>query len=570
MTFNNVTLICSTGLAYTKVANRVRDSFMVKKNFMDARYMDMISFRTYVNIVQGNITKIDRKEQYVVVNKNGFLYYDLLFLMSGEQYQMPLRSDRTPFREKPENVFILNNAVDANNAVLKLKYLHNKHKNSNFVIIIYGHFLQAHCAINGLLTYGVPGKHMVLVEPFPYSMAIEKRHRHNVSIYNDPEIDQTVYDHIRSEGIVIYSSFYFIDWTYDTVDNIITHAKFESRHNMLQMECMALFYFNEKEISPSIYKIINNAGLVYDGRLVIDNKCHTNDPKIFGAGTLTKYSRKYYAPNMIHKFYNRVEIGHRLGLQIKDLLLPQKAKQAGRREAGWNFHIERGASLVQRYVQPIMRYCRLPGGLFYFSVIKPGRRIPLETAISMENYGQVLITGNCRDVSKQGYFQLHLNEFSRVETITCLTTFPIDIYNLFCLWGKHERLLNNMMLRFEMVMITDLFEYFKEPWAYALYHDKFNHLLDELNMLMTSTVGVSGQSLINDVITMYKQHKWQALSEDANEQMEEKFSMYAYPKIIEQKVLDFIKKNLSDLPMYAHPVVVRALLRNYENSPLFS
>lgn len=39
-----------------------------------------------------------------------------------------------------------------------------------------------------------------------------------------------------------------------------------------------------------------------------------------------------------------------------------------------------------------------------------------------------------------------------------------------------------------MVLITDLFDYFREPWAYAIYHDKFNDLMDELNYLMTSAI----------------------------------------------------------------------------------
>lgn len=57
---------------------------------------------------------------------------------------------------------------------------------------------------------------------------------------------------------------------------------------------------------------------------MIDPKCQTNDPKIYGAGTLTKYSRKYYASQMTHKYFNRIEIGHRLGQQIKEMLISSR------------------------------------------------------------------------------------------------------------------------------------------------------------------------------------------------------------------------------------------------------
>lgn len=44
---------------------------------------------------------------------------------------------------------------------------------------------------------------MVLIEPFPYSMALEKRQRHNVTIYNDLDIDSAVYEHFKNEGIMV-------------------------------------------------------------------------------------------------------------------------------------------------------------------------------------------------------------------------------------------------------------------------------------------------------------------------------------------------------------------------------
>ncbi|KAJ8967039.1 hypothetical protein NQ314_003156 [Rhamnusium bicolor] len=261
----------------------------------------MISLRTYVNVCQGKLTKIDRRDQYIVVNDNSFLPYDYLFFMTGEQFRKPEKGNRTPFAEDPDNVFVINHGIDANNA-------------------------------------------------------------------------------LRS----------------------------------------------------------------------------TNSLK-----------------------------------------------------ARWNIHLERGDSLVPLYEKPIMRYCRLPGGLYYLSINKPGRVIPLETAISVENY-------------------------------------PIDIYNIYCLWGKHEKLLNNLQLRFEMVLITDFFEYFKEPWVYAIYHNRFEALLDELNILMTSTVGHDGFSLITEVIELYKKNKWK------------------------KKVLEFIQDNMDHLPMYAHPLVIKAMLEGFNKSPMFT
>lgn len=56
---------------------------------------------------------------------------------------------------------------------------------------------------------------------------------------------------------------------------------------------------------------------------MIDHECRTNDPYIYAAGTLTKYSRRYLARTKSHKYYNRIEIGQRLGLAVKRMLSPK-------------------------------------------------------------------------------------------------------------------------------------------------------------------------------------------------------------------------------------------------------
>ena len=44
-----------------------------------------------------------------------------------------------------------------------------------------------------------------------------------------------------------------------------------------------------------MFKAVNDAYLVFDRRLVVDKGFQTNDPCIFAAGPVTKFSRKYYA-----------------------------------------------------------------------------------------------------------------------------------------------------------------------------------------------------------------------------------------------------------------------------------
>lgn len=91
------------------------------------------------------------------------------------------------------------------------------------------------------------------------------------------------------------------------------------------------------------------------------------------------------------------------------------------------------------------------------------------------------------DVSEKGYFKLHVNEYGTIETMTCLAPFAIDGWKLYKIWGKHVKLLNNLAERYKAGLISDLYEYFEEPWASAIYHDKFTILENNMRSLMTTT-----------------------------------------------------------------------------------
>lgn len=64
---------------------------------------------------------------------------------------------------------------------------------------------------------------------------------------------------------------------------------------------------NIKFVLP--YTAINESGLVYDGGLVVSPTFETNDPRISGAGTCVRYSRRLYASRSMHKYYCSEDIG---------------------------------------------------------------------------------------------------------------------------------------------------------------------------------------------------------------------------------------------------------------------
>lgn len=62
---------------------------------------------------------------------------------------------------------------------------------------------------------------------------------------------------------------------------------------------------------------VNDACLVFDGRLVIDANFHTNDVAIRAAGSFTKYQRIYHADQWTHANYNSREVGIHVSVWVK-------------------------------------------------------------------------------------------------------------------------------------------------------------------------------------------------------------------------------------------------------------
>ena len=129
-----------------------------------------------------------------------------------------------------------------------------------------------------------------------------------------------------------------------------------------------------------------------------------------------------------------------------------------------------------------MTYGVLPGGLDYLHIRKPGRRIKYDVQLSDSDHGRELITGS---VESGNYFRLHVNQYRSVETVTCLVRpdkVKIPVANFLRLYGLHERYLNNLVSRYDEGLISDFYLYFKDPWATAIFHDRFQDFRQEVSL----------------------------------------------------------------------------------------
>ncbi|XP_054010116.1 cilia- and flagella-associated protein 61-like [Hylaeus anthracinus] len=288
----------------------------------------------------------------------------------------------------------------------------------------------------------------------------------------------------------------------ELIEAIVLRSKGDTR----TIECDALLNFSEKTINMEIFLAICRSGLVFDGQLVIDPEFRTNDPFVFAAGTVTKYCRRFYAESWEHKYYNSVEIGERLANILRSTIdSHQRGVQVPFARVKSKTYLTlpsfRSANVVS---------CTLPGGYRYLHVRKPGKTVLRKLAIRYDFYGSVLVTGSC--ASEIGYFRIRLNRFDSVETITCCNRKDFEVRHVISLYGKHESLLNELKTRYQKSLIADFYAYFREPWALAIFYDRFECLLVENRATLLSKTAVPGSSLIDDCVRALIKSKWEPVS----------------------------------------------------------
>ncbi|XP_014600081.1 PREDICTED: cilia- and flagella-associated protein 61-like [Polistes canadensis] len=586
--FTNLTLISPNGLPYEKKHNDLKWDMMIPFKGKYCRdYRHLITRRAWINVVYGTLLAINRKEKYVTVMDQGNLSYDFLILTCGLQYQKTLFRDKKMETQKEGDITkseIIWNCLTINDDVEAYE-----------AIVFYGHNIDCYCALHGLLKHGIKGSWITLIEP---KLKLCDRHD-NVFFYNC-EVDTTIMNSILENEINILLGWNVINWNLleecKNNKNKITSIVVRSGNKIRTIPCDIFFNFYNKQIDTnsfletfglscilclcfdrlyanyfSLILIIHiyipaicRAGLVFDGRLVINPEFRTNDPFVFAAGAITKYSRKFQAELFEHKYYSSIEIGERLGKVIRKVIEIYQERK-GRCD-----HFDRSKSnlLLPEFRSPIIVSCVLPGDYHYLYVSRPGNKLPRDISIKQSLYGDVMITGNC--LSEIGYFRLRVNSRNFVDSITCCSKKNFEVHHMIALYGKHDSMLNEVKYRFKNSLILDFYAYFREPWAMALFYDRFECLRVENRATLLSKTNVSGgDSLIEDCVRALLKSEGNEISEKDRNLIEKKYVGSVYQQEIENSIVDFLQFSEEDLPVYCTPRFVRWLYADIESSPLF-
>eukprot|EP00798_Chlamydomonas_sp_ICE-L_P016739 gene16739-23010_t len=203
------------------------------------------------------------------------------------------------------------------------------------------------------------------------------------------------------------------------------------------------------DVSKTIFYCLNDTGIVYDGRVVVDNRFRTNDPNIYAGGSLSKLSRKF-SSTVQYEHYNSCEVGQRLAESVV-------ASFSATADDGKLPNLTKAKSIG----------CNIPGGMVF---VMSGTPAAMQSpSVEPPEGGKMLGTQTAR-----GVFHVNLDASSRVHSILYFGHHSLQVLKLASLVGVHTSYLNHLVPRYEAGEIEDLVEYFAQPWAELLFHDHFS------------------------------------------------------------------------------------------------
>ncbi|XP_075452366.1 cilia- and flagella-associated protein 61 isoform X2 [Ascaphus truei] len=546
--FNNIMLISTHGLPGNSPLVSSKDcEFLASSYCYNDKDYALMSLRSWVNVVVGKMTGIDRAAKFVIVSNDRKVPYDHLILCTGQQYQVPyptgadiselLTNSEVPdcstqrYTSKiPSNLFTLQ---DREHCLKAMNWLKDNIVKKEGNVIVYGNTIDSYTTISTLLSLGISGVRIHLVQPPPTS---------NTTCFNNLSIEEAVQKALSAAGVTSYNNCKLAQWNDGADPDTIQCASFTTDTKPLRLQCSVVFNFFQKKIDYEAFKAINDACLVCDKRLVIDTTFHTNDVSIRAAGSLTKFSNRYYANEWTHSNFSSKEIGFQLAANMLHLFDSTLEPICEPPED------------LDRLV-PIYKGAKIQGGIvpggYYLHVAKPGIPFPLKAQMAQPNYGREIATGNAMNGD---YFRLHINQYNMVETITCLSRNPFPESNFICLYEQHELLLNNLCARFEEGLIMDLYSYFMEPWSMAIYHDRFIDFKQEVRQILASEQ-VHDQPSMKQLTQRVAYHKCN-LAEQPRKYLKQMFEQNGYKTAVEKSILNYLNYNSNHLSMFARPGMV--------------
>ncbi|GIL72909.1 hypothetical protein Vretifemale_3052 [Volvox reticuliferus] len=268
-------------------------------------------------------------------------------------------------------------------------------------------------------------------------------------------------------------------------------------------------------VSHALFACLNDASLVFDGRLVVDSAFRTNDPSIYAGGTIAKLSRRFSGAHL--EFYNSRDVGTKLAASLVAHFTAVAA-------AGSDGQPDTAAPQLTGLHRARAVGCSLPGG--YHFMFAGGPAAHAAPSLHAPENGNEIVT-----TTDRGQTRMNLNADGVVHSIMYLGRVPISAQRMGCLVGLHVNYFNQLLPRYQAGEIRDLLAFLTEPWAELLYNESFGGLREMLLELGLATMSLGERNAEGGLV------KWVTNAQDT--------------------LLEFTRARASELPGYNMPSAAR-------------
>lgn len=180
---------------------------------------------------------------------------------------------------------------------------------------------------------------------------------------------------LQQSGIKFYDGYDVIDWKVEK-NQTVSHVYAENEFRVLTLQCSLFICFEVLVIPRKNIQILRQAGLVFDGRLIVNDDSQTNDPSIFACGPMTKYHVNMHANDSQQRFLCSHEVGSLMADRAMNELSPFARETK----------VKSLKVVHTRKLRARVRHTALPYDLHYMSVGPPGKPIAIDLARTLDTY----------------------------------------------------------------------------------------------------------------------------------------------------------------------------------------
>lgn len=647
--FTNITLISPNGMEIADMdvpdpllkstpdsvgSQQPHPKDFARRSLLSSKEIDQFSLRTHIRVIESRVVQIDRLAKAVLLMDGSCLPYDYLGLTTGLQDGTCTSLGRVSAFDGdlytppviPEHMVVLHDVKTSKHLHDQLKRETNEQKQQQ--IAVYGSSLFALQVIQNLLIRGIDGSRIVHISPARDShfedpnirAEIEKEYTKNgivthyyskiVQLVTDPHTHALEGVHIASAAAATFGH------APQAKDNSSAQHQHNGGHGVqgghastshhaqaphqnggqphgatpTLVSCGWLLCCQQNDADYDIFRAINESGLVYDGRLVVNGHMRTTDPHIFAAGSLCRFSRRFIQAKL-HEHYSVKECGELLATSLLRVLDPLMAGQAGQHSASTasssgdgNQHgvltsrkslsssssvptlgpsssntgisattAPNGQVVVPppEMHMPVVRAAVILGGKHYVQVSVPS----LTNTLSLQALPtKAITTAKSDQKSTSRYTCLLFDDFGVLNRLEYLGDDRIEVNNLQCVVGMHESYLNSAISSFSTSYVVDWIAFFREKWTTALYHDRFHEFCVRLSRFLKKDDGV--RQLVDDVSKFFNETgdvKGAAAMAQVRVGRGGDALVPSTKRLIESQLLEFLSANRDILNMYLLP-----------------